>query len=70
MHVKTRSRCTAAYAGNGEGGVSKHRSKGRWLAFALTPQQAAILKSQPHLEGDIEGSCFGGPNEFDLSMHP
>jgi hypothetical protein len=26
--------------------------------------------TQPYLEGDIQGGCCGGPNEFDLSMHP
>jgi len=70
MFVKTRSRCTAYWTSNGEGGTSKNRMYGRWLAFALNPQQAAVLKAQPYLEGDIQGGCCGGPNEFDLSMHP
>lgn len=70
MFVKTRSRCEAYYSGNGEGGVSKSRAYARWLAFALNPQQAAVLQAQPHVEGDIEGGCCGGPNEFEYCMHP
>ena len=46
MFVKTRSRCTAYWTINGEGGTSKNRMYGRWLAFALNPQQAAVLKAQ------------------------
>jgi hypothetical protein len=46
MFVKTRSRCTAYWTSNGEGGTFKNRMYGRWLAFALNPQQAAVLKAQ------------------------
>ena len=48
----------------------KQRHFHRWLAFATTPEEVAKLKSEYTLHGDIEKGCCGGPNEFELMIHP
>eukprot|EP00762_Andalucia_godoyi_P008353 ANDGO_07380.mRNA.1 hypothetical protein EMIHUDRAFT_124914 len=65
MFVKTQSKCDVFYDRNG-----KHRIVERWLAFAMNPTDAEILRAEPHLAGDIESGCCGGPNEHELCMHP
>ncbi len=71
MFVKTQSKCDVIFVPDGKGGVRKQRYIERWLAFALTPEEVAKLKSEPHMVGDIENcSCCGGVNESDLCMHP
>ncbi len=68
MFVKTQSKCDATYVNDADG-RKKIRSTKRWLAFALTPEDVAKLKREPHLMGDIdENSC--GINENELCMHP
>jgi hypothetical protein len=69
--VKSQSRCDAIYVSDGNGSVRKERHIERWFAFALTPEEAAKLKNEPHVVGDIENcSCCGGTNEYELCMHP
>lgn len=65
MFVKTQSRCDVMQDRNG-----RHRRIERWLAFSLTPDDSAVLESEPHLFGDIEGPCCGGYDEHDVCVHP
>lgn len=64
-YVKTQSRCDVSYDSNG-----KHRYIERWIAFALNAEESAKLKAEPHLAGEVESGCCGGPNEREYCMHP
>lgn len=63
--VKTQSRCLATYTDKG-----KQRHTERWIAIALTPEESIKLRGEPHIFGDIENGCCGGPNEEECCMHP
>ena len=70
IFVKTQSRCDAVYISE-QGRTRKERHIERWLAFALTPEEVAKLKAEPHEVGDIEDcKCCGGSDEHELCMHP
>ncbi len=71
IFVKTQSRCDAVYVSDQKGGTRKERHIEQWLAFALTPEEVAKLKNEPHVVGDIQDcGCCGGANESELCMHP
>ena len=71
MLLKTQSRCDAVYRSQADGSTAKDRHTERWLAVALTPDEAYKLSLEPHLVGDIDdAACCGGPNEHAYSMHP
>lgn len=65
MFCKTQSRCDVTYDKNG-----KHRYIERWIAFAVTPEEIAMLQDEPHLIGDVETGCCGCANEHELCIHP
>ena len=65
IFVKTKSVCWVHYDKDG-----KKRDIFRWLAFSIEGQDIQVLHSEPHLSGDIEGSCCGGPSERECPMHP
>lgn len=65
LFVKTQSNCHVSYDKNG-----KHRHIERWVSIALTPEEVQKLQNEPHLFGDIETGCCGGPDESKLCMHP
>lgn len=77
MLLKTQSRRDVQYVSEntgGEGGgtnTRKERYIERWLSIALTPEEAAILASEPNLIGDTESHTdCGGDDERDYIMHP
>ena len=64
---KSQSLCYVTYGNNGE----KQRHFVRWLAVAFQPEAANVLKSQPHLLGDVDNrGCCNGVNESECCMHP
>lgn len=64
-YIKTQSRCDVTYDKDG-----KKRHIERWIAIALNAEESAKLKAEPHMVGDIETGCCGGPNETECCMHP
>ena len=65
IFVKTRSICRVYYDKDG-----KKRDVTRWLSFSFEPRDIHMLQSEPHLSGDIESGCCGGPSERECPMHP
>ncbi|EOD08918.1 hypothetical protein EMIHUDRAFT_124914 [Emiliania huxleyi CCMP1516] len=66
IFCKSQSLCWVTRGPKGE----KQRHYHRWIAFAFSADAVGNLMHQPHLMGDIESGCCGGPNEFECCMHP
>jgi hypothetical protein len=70
MFCKTQSYCTVTRGG--KTGRSRHFA--RWLAVALTPEAIEQLRSEPHVDGDVDPcgacNCCGCPEEADCCVHP
>lgn len=70
IFCKTQSICFAYHESKPDGSTEKRRFTERWISFALSAQEAALLREEPHVTGDIESwSCLGGVNEQELCMH-
>ena len=66
VFMKSQSYCFVTRGEKGE----KHRHISRWLSFALTPEHIALLREEPSIFGDVEGGCWGGPDESRCAIHP
>lgn len=70
IFIKTRSYSFSTYSQTAESGTQRQRHAIRWFAIALTPGEILKLKEEPHLTGEIDEGCCGGPNEYECCIHP
>lgn len=64
-HIKTQSFAWSTYDKDG-----RHRHFSRWLSIALNAEESENLRLEPHLTGEVDGSCCDSPNEADFCVHP
>jgi hypothetical protein len=63
MFCKTQSNTVHVHGGtNADGSSNDSKETVAWIAFALTPEDSARLKTEPHNSGHID-NCFGCEEE-------